>query len=244
VRHTSQDIAASLAPKLYENARSLIQSALLISPQPIEFFQAVIILCMWSTTVGQVPLSIDSWLLSGFALQHCQSSSLFSVVTNPSSAASEIDKSALNIWFLWNHICLVHLHYCVGTSRRSMLQDWHIARCRAIVGSDRATNYELRMVAEIHLYRTVYDLLASPIDISQSLSGLQTWMKEWQFVLGKSSTSFYFPANWSRTTKGTSPDDGVPFLASTPVRPVSEVKVRPIPRIDRIRNDLTRYSDY
>lgn len=125
-----------------------------------------------------------------------------------------------------------------------MLQDWHIARCRAIVGSDRATNYELRMVAEIHLYRTVYDLLASPIDISQSLSGLQTWKKEWQFVLGKSSTSFYFPANWSRTTKGTIPDDGVPFLASTPVRPVSEVKVRPISGIDRIRNDLTRYSDY
>ncbi|OJJ02344.1 hypothetical protein ASPVEDRAFT_83854 [Aspergillus versicolor CBS 583.65] len=190
VRHTSQDLAANLAPKLYESARSLIQSALLVSPQPIEFFQAVIVLCMWSTTVGQVPLSIDSWLLSGFALQHCQSSSLFSVVTNPSSAASEIDKSTLNIWFLWNHICLVHLHYCVGTSRRSMLQDWHIARCRAIVASDRATNYELRMVAEIHLYRTVYDLLTGLIDISQSVAGLLTWRKEWQFVLEQPRAQF------------------------------------------------------
>lgn len=217
VRHTSQDIAASLAPKLYESARSLVQSALLVSPQPIEFFQAVIILCMWSTTVGQVPLSIDSWLLSGFSLQHCQSSSLFSVVANPSSAASEIDKPALNIWFLWNHICLVHLHYCVGTSRRSMLQDWHITRCRAIVDSDRATNYELRMVAEIHLYRTVYDLLAGPTDISQSVTGLLTWRKEWQFVLGKCSAFSCYAANRSRTTQGTIPDDGLPFLPSASI---------------------------
>jgi hypothetical protein len=65
-----------------------------------------------------------------------------------------------------------------------MLQDWHLARCRAIVGSDRATNYELRMVAEIYLYRTVYEHLAGPVDIPQSMLALQAWSKEWQFVLG------------------------------------------------------------
>ncbi|KAL4966303.1 uncharacterized protein BDV14DRAFT_208290 [Aspergillus stella-maris] len=190
VRHTSQDIAAGLAPKLFDSARSLVQNALLVSPQPIEFFQAILVLCMWSTTVGQVPLGIDSWLLSGFALQHCQSSSLFSAVTNPSTTQSKADRNTLDRWLLWNHICLVHLHYCVGTSRRSMLQDWHIARCRAIVDSDRATNYELRMVAEIHLYRATYGLLTVVIDIAQSLETLQRWRKDWQFVLDQQRSQF------------------------------------------------------
>ncbi|KAL2857202.1 hypothetical protein BJY01DRAFT_231194 [Aspergillus pseudoustus] len=185
VRHTSQDLAATLAPKLYECARALVQSALLVSPQPLEFFQAALILCMWSTTVGQVPLSIDSWLLSGFALQHCQSSSLFSAVVSPATSTSGLSRDILDRWFLWNHICLVHLHYSVGTSRRSMLQDWHLARCRVIVDSDRATNYELRMVAEIYLYRTVYEHLAGPVDMPQSVAALVNWSKEWQFVLGK-----------------------------------------------------------
>ncbi|KAL4878474.1 hypothetical protein BJY04DRAFT_221196 [Aspergillus karnatakaensis] len=190
VRHTSQSLAGNLAPKLYETARSLIQSALLLSSQPMEFFQAALILCMWSTTVGQVPLSIDSWLLSGFALQHCQSSPLFSAILGSSSGTSGYDRVTLDRWFLWNHLCLVHLHYCVGTSRRSMLQDWQIARCRAIVHSDRATNYELRMVAEIHLYRAVYEILSGPIDIAQSTAGLQTWRQEWQLVLEQPRAQF------------------------------------------------------
>ncbi|KAL3474626.1 hypothetical protein BJX99DRAFT_271582 [Aspergillus californicus] len=188
VRHTSQELAANLAPKLYETARSLVQSALLISPQPIEFFQAALVLCMWSTTVGQVPLSIDSWLLSGFALQHCQSSSLFSIISP--GTTPRLGKDELSRWFLWNHLCLVHLHYCVGTSRRSMLQDWQIAQCRAIVDSDRATNYELRMVAEIYLYRAVYEQLAVQVDIQRSIAGLQAWSKEWQFVLEQPRAQF------------------------------------------------------
>ncbi|KAL2870883.1 Zn(II)2Cys6 transcription factor [Aspergillus lucknowensis] len=190
VRHTSQELAATLAPKLYECARSLVQSALLVSPQPLEFFQAALVLCMWSTTVGQVPLSIDSWLLSGFTLQHCQSSPLFSTVINPTSSAVGISRDVVNRWFLWNHICLVHLHYCVGTSRRSMLQEWHLARCRAIVASDWTTYYELRMVAEIYLYRTVYEHLSGTVDIPQSVAALQAWRKEWQFVLERPRAQF------------------------------------------------------
>ncbi|KAL3465572.1 hypothetical protein BJX64DRAFT_56363 [Aspergillus heterothallicus] len=190
VRHTSQDLASTLAPKLYECARSLVQAALLVSPQPPEFFQAALILCMWSTTVGQVPLSIDSWLLSGFALQHCQSSSLFSAVVSSVSSTAGLSRDILDRWFLWNHICLVHLHYSVGTSRRSMLQDWHLARCRVIVGSDRATNYELRMVAEIYLYRTVYEHLADPVDIPQAVAALLSWRNEWQFVLEQPRAQF------------------------------------------------------
>lgn len=183
VRHTTEALANSLAPKLYQYARSLISAALLVAPQPIEFFQAALVLSMWSTTVGQVPLSIDSWLLSGFSLQHSQSSPLFDPVNN-AGPATQLSKTTLDNWCLWNHLCLVHLHYCVGTSRQSMLHASQIARCRAVLGSDHATNYELRMVAEIYLYWAVYENISSnALDLLKSLARLQDWKKEWQFVL-------------------------------------------------------------
>lgn len=88
----------------------LVSSSLLIVPQPIEFFQAVLILSLWSTTIGQVPLSVDSWLLTGYALQQALASPEFAEVFRTTSdipaAISRID-----VWCLWNHICLAHLQY-------------------------------------------------------------------------------------------------------------------------------------
>jgi len=54
VRHTNQDLALRLGPVLFEKAKSLLSAALLTNPQTVDFFQAALILCMWSTTVGQV----------------------------------------------------------------------------------------------------------------------------------------------------------------------------------------------
>jgi hypothetical protein len=108
VRHTRQEVAARLAPKLFDKARAHISAALLTTPQPVEFFQAAIILCMWSTTVGQVPLSIDSWLLSGFAIQHCLSTNLFNPISSSTHPTAHSKKNLEN-WRLWNHLCLAHL---------------------------------------------------------------------------------------------------------------------------------------
>ncbi|KAJ5375542.1 hypothetical protein N7517_007548 [Penicillium concentricum] len=191
VRHTSEDLAASLAPKLYEHARSLASTTLLVTPQPIEFFQATLILSMWSTTVGQVPLSIDSWLLSGFALQHSHSSPLFTAVTTQSHPPNRLDEETMGHCYLWNHLCLAHMHYCVGTSRRSMLQPWQIERCRAIIISDHAINFEVRMVAEIYLYWTVYEhLIQESVDLLKSVAALQTWRRKWEFVLEQPRSQF------------------------------------------------------
>lgn len=110
VRHTTQELAAKLAPLLFEKAKGQLTSALLTSPQQIEFFQAALILCMWSTTVGQTPLSIDSWLLSGFALQHCFSSDSFGFITTRDNSTSH-SRRKLNIRCIWNHLCLVHLQF-------------------------------------------------------------------------------------------------------------------------------------
>lgn len=66
-----------------------------------------------------------------------------------------------------------------------MLQTWQIERCRVIIDSYHATNFEVRMVAEIHLYWTVYaHLIEESIDLLKSVAALQTWKRKWAFVLG------------------------------------------------------------
>ncbi|KAJ9603554.1 hypothetical protein H2200_011740 [Cladophialophora chaetospira] len=109
VRHTNLDLAARLAPELFESSKSLVSAALLSTPQTLDFFQAALILSMWSTTVGQVPVSIDSWLLSGFAIQHCLSSDLFSNISDGGRSQGIKADGDLGTLKLWNHLCLVHL---------------------------------------------------------------------------------------------------------------------------------------
>lgn len=110
VRHTSQEYASNLAPRLFQEAKALLSTALLVIPQTIEFFQATIILSLWSTTIGQALLSIDSWLVSGFALQHALSSDLFGHIMD-TSRSTTLGRQETDQWFIWNHLCLVHLQY-------------------------------------------------------------------------------------------------------------------------------------
>lgn len=97
-----------IAPQLFQDAKVLLSTSLLDVPQSIEFFQAALILSMWSTTIGQTPLSIDSWLLSGFALQHSFASDIWGPITNTKRSVS-LTKSELDRSCIWNHLCLVHL---------------------------------------------------------------------------------------------------------------------------------------
>jgi hypothetical protein len=110
IRHTSQDSASTLTPRLFQEAKALLSANLLDVPQSIEFFQAAVILSMWSTTIGQTPLSIDSWLLSGFALQHSLASDVFAPgIRESGEQAVNLSKGELDRWCVWNHLCLVHL---------------------------------------------------------------------------------------------------------------------------------------
>jgi hypothetical protein len=108
VRHTTQDLADRLAPKLFEESKRLITGSLLEVPQTVEFFQAALILSFWSTTIGQVPLSIDSWLLTGYAIQQALVSPYFAEVMRP-GAHSSTESTAPDAWCLWNHLCVAHL---------------------------------------------------------------------------------------------------------------------------------------
>lgn len=123
VRHTTQALADELAPHLFREAKSLISKALLEVPQSIEYFQAALILSLWSTTIGQLPLSIDSWLLSGYAIQQGLASPCF-IEISKTSPISDIKNANVDAWCLWNHLCVVHLQY-VSTSITSRIRHAH-----------------------------------------------------------------------------------------------------------------------
>ncbi|KIW02086.1 hypothetical protein, variant [Verruconis gallopava] len=184
IRHFSVAAAEALAPRLFDISKSLLSSALLKTPQSFEFFQSVIILCMWSTTVGQNPLSIDSWLVSGFALQHCFSTKLFQSIVADSSKVSQ-SRHLLDRLRVFNHLILVHLHYCCGTRRRSIVGRHQVEKCKEILKSDHATNFEQRMVAEVNLYWIIYEqCTGSTLDLPKVQASLHEWKKQWSFVLG------------------------------------------------------------
>ncbi|OAG08726.1 uncharacterized protein CC84DRAFT_1194815 [Paraphaeosphaeria sporulosa] len=188
VRHVSQELASRLAPKLFQDAKLLLSQALLSVPQPIEFFQASLVLSMWSTTIGQLPLGIDSWLLSGFALQHSIASGLFAFARGTRSTA--LEQQDLDRLCIWNHLCLVHLHYCVGTRRKSVLDEEDIHRSRLILGSHNATNFESRMVAEVHLYWVIYRNCSEALDLPRTQESLSKWKEEWGWLLDQPRSQF------------------------------------------------------
>ncbi|KAF2791830.1 hypothetical protein K505DRAFT_418841 [Melanomma pulvis-pyrius CBS 109.77] len=188
VRHTQQGFATQLAPLLFKEAKTLLSVAMLNVPQPVEFFQASLVLGMWSTTIGQIPLSIDSWLLSGFALQHSIASGIF----HSSGEVSRMpqDKRELDRLCIWNHLCLVHLHYCVGTRRNAVIDRKDVNKCRLILGSDHATNFESRMVSEIHLYWIIYESCNSPVDLPKTQAALHSWKEEWKYLFDQPRSQF------------------------------------------------------
>ncbi|KAF4337496.1 hypothetical protein FBEOM_8594 [Fusarium beomiforme] len=190
VRHTTQILADRLAPKLFEESKRLITASLLEVPQTIEFFQAVLILSLWSTTIGQVPLSIDSWLLTGYAIQQALASSHFMEAVHPGTPQST-DNSRLDALCLWNHICVAHLQYCVGTRRRSLLNQAQVDRCVSFVKSNEVSNYEARMGAEVQLYWIIYNKCGhAPIDLAGTKLALQTWQQDWVVLFHEPRSQF------------------------------------------------------
>ncbi|KAK0384886.1 hypothetical protein NLU13_7365 [Sarocladium strictum] len=190
VRHSTQDLADDLAPALFHEAKQLVAVSLLEVPRTVEFFQAVLILSLWSTTIGQEPLSIDSWLLTGYALQQGLASPVFADLFRHKSNLPT-SKRHFDAWCLWNHLCLAHLQYCVDTQRQTILKKSQVDHCLRLVGSDSITNYEMRMAAEVKLYWIIHNQCCSPsINMSEVIAVLQNWQQEWAALFNQPRSQF------------------------------------------------------
>lgn len=66
-----------------------------------------------------------------------------------------------------------------------MLDNSQLERCRSVLGSDHATNFEARMVGEVYLYWIIYESCsASPVDLPKTQAALHLWKDEWKFLFG------------------------------------------------------------
>ncbi|PYI27945.1 hypothetical protein BP00DRAFT_482049 [Aspergillus indologenus CBS 114.80] len=196
VRHTTQDLADRLAPQLFREAQRLVTSSLLVVPQTTPFFQAVLILSLWSTTIGQVPLSIDSWLLTGYGLQQALISPDFMAVMRPDAALptvqGHIDACMLPPCRLYKaYLADLFLRYCVGTRRQALLADVDIERCARFMQTASITNYEARMIAEVKLYWIIYRRCCGPQpDLETVKRALATWQQEFLALFTQPRSQF------------------------------------------------------
>ncbi|KAK4948613.1 hypothetical protein LTR10_012617 [Elasticomyces elasticus] len=190
VRHTAQELANRVAPTLFEEAKRLVASSLLVVPQTFEFFQAALVLSLWSTTIGQVPLSVDSWLLTGYALQQCLASPLFNEVLQTDSRLA-INHKHHNALCMWNHLCVAHLQYCVGTRRQALLTRSQVEQCLRILDTNNVTNFEARMVAEAKLYWIVYEKCSgSQVNVADTKAALKAWQEDWAALFDEPRAQF------------------------------------------------------
>lgn len=70
--------------------------------------------------------------------------------------------------------------------RQSVVTQSQIDRCRYIVESPYATNFERRMAAEVDLYWIIYQECCSKvIETSHARAALSEWSQEWQELFGE-----------------------------------------------------------
>jgi hypothetical protein len=107
VRHTSEDLARVAAPELLSEAQRHLAVSLMSVSEDIAFYQAVLVLSLWSTTVGQVPMTTDGWLLTTYAITHSLSNTTFNRLLR--NRLEPLTDTELDAFCIWNHLCLAHL---------------------------------------------------------------------------------------------------------------------------------------
>jgi hypothetical protein len=96
------------------------------------------------------------------------------------------------VLFIYSKSCLLSnrcitndFSYCVGTRRKAVIDRKDVETCRLILGSDHATNFESRMVSEVHLYWIIYESSNSAVDLPKTQAALHSWKEEWKYLFGK-----------------------------------------------------------
>lgn len=183
VRHSNEQYHKSST--LFAEARSLLGDSVFNASHSIEFFQAIVLLSLWPTSSGGQLLSMDPWLLTGIAFQHA-------TVSNVGGICLDINKPGASVGVrVWNHICLSHLHACVSMRRTPMIGVKELERSRRVAEWNSATNFEVRMVAEIYLYWTIYEhCIATTVKLPRAQAALKSWKDEWNTLLNEPRFQF------------------------------------------------------
>ncbi|KAG9959342.1 MFS general substrate transporter, partial [Aureobasidium melanogenum] len=101
------------------------------------------------------------------------------------------DAARLNLLYLWNHLCLSHLHACITMRRKAMINAAHIKQAQLITRVAQSSNFEIRMAAELCLYWTIHqELEMETPDLSRSRDVLRSWKNDWEFLFAQERHHF------------------------------------------------------
>nr|POF26423.1 cytochrome p450 monooxygenase hmp1 [Quercus suber] len=194
-RHSCLESSSVIASTLFAEVKAMFGESLLTVTRDFEFFQSALVLSLWSTTAGQRPLSLDSWLITGIAFQRD-----IAMRTHHESPLASFDGwqqfATPEKAVVWVHLCLSHLHACISMRRKSMLGRVDIERIESLSHS-QTDNFKIRMLAETLLYWVMYqECVASDVVLVRGQAALRRWRLKWSSLFQQPRHHFLQMSFW------------------------------------------------
>ncbi|SCU92910.1 LAFA_0F13630g1_1 [Lachancea sp. 'fantastica'] len=219
LRYTIQhhDLKTRIYKILLYKLKDDLETSLRAVPQTVEFLQAITLLSLYANSFSSDIMTFDAWYLSGIGLQQfltltvddedykdeaglnqVSDSELHGSLDedNYTDSDSSLTFRRLQLFRLWNHLCLAHTANCVFSGRMCIIDGLRADLCRRTLDFSKSTNFDGRMVAEIALqlilYKFVQQCALSPLDDASGAVAFKTvneelrkWNEEWAYLVAQ-----------------------------------------------------------
>lgn len=95
----------------------------------------------------------------------------------------------LTLHRLWNGLVLIQLAYCLLYGRKSWISLDRL-KPREVADIASATNFDFRIISEIHIYLLGYKHILLNDDYEDTVNGVKTWFNKWNVTFGQPSNQF------------------------------------------------------
>lgn len=171
---------------MYLRVRRLVASVVFKTP-PLDYeaLQALAVLSMFTPTI-QTAMPIDSWMVSGIAMNH---GTLSFGLSGSDFNVSQETQAQLRRLRIWNALCLtnvqsvtllpatrlsmlIYIRFSIGNGRPNMVQPKFIDQCARIVEFEDALLTDGKLYAEVLLFTRTEAILSSGASIQLQQSGI------------------------------------------------------------------------
>lgn len=95
----------------------------------------------------------------------------------------------LTLHRIWNTLVLIHMAYCLLDGRKSWI-GLDKLKPRDISGLTNATNFDFRIIAEIHMYLIGYKYVMLNGNYEETLQYMKLWLEKWNTTFSQPSNQF------------------------------------------------------
>ncbi|KAH9884544.1 hypothetical protein F4778DRAFT_553798 [Xylariomycetidae sp. FL2044] len=156
-RHVPR-VAKETVHDMYMRVRLLTSSVVFKAPHlDYEDLQALTLLSMFTPTI-QTAMPIDSWMVSGIALNHATLAFGF---TSPEPVPADGTEEQLRRLRILSALCLTNIQFSIGNGRPCMVQPRFVEQCSRIVDFPDACTTDGKLYAEVLLYARTESILST-----------------------------------------------------------------------------------